>query len=526
MALSQDLNKAGLQDAQVAIATGNFDKNVHLPPPPQLPTFVRMIVIDVISDPNSEIDFNKQAIWDAQKVMNMKYANVLPRNTIIAKKVNEDSPPMFVFPFFPSHLAFPCKAGEMVWVMFENPSAKHSDIAYWFCRITEPHHVDDVNHSHPGRYFEPSMFPGAEEKFKNEKAGKAESGENFFHELRNGPVVRNEKERYTSHTNLILRGEDEDIFETLIAESDAGLLTSYESVPRYRKRPGDVVFEGSNNSLIVLGTDRQGPVASYELDPELSTPIPKFPANDFSGSAGCIDIVVGRGQTDETYGESADTTSIKGTSPGGKGPPLKKELNKSPGATLSPTEGDPDLKNDRSRILISQRTSVDKNLNISGYNKKIDDTKNFHDSPEGDPAIVIKTDKLRFVARSDIEILVTNYDEATAPDGRPRKDESDDTSEWASIVIKSNGDIVMKPSKSGFIKLGDETANRALLCTGEPVSSVSLGKVSKVDAKLVINNTMGGQIGVPGLKSTGTWAKKILVTGADAPDESWPERGE
>lgn len=515
--MSLGKHKPGLTDLLRGYAEGRLDSTNYPETIEQLPTFVRMVVMDVVNDPYGEVDDKKLAGWSSIGVMNMTYARVLPRNTIIAKRVNVDGPPMFVFPFFPSHLSFPCKAGEMVWVMFEKPDAAISEMAYWFCRITEPHHVDDVNHSHPGRNFETSMFPSSKERFKNEKVGKSESGENVWHELRNGPVIKTGEGRGTVPTNAILRGESEDVFERLITETDASKLTVYEPVPRYRKRPGDVVLEGSNNSLIVLGTDRNGTVADYVSPPPgedasliKNSKVPTIPGEDFRESSGTIDMVVGRGQTDSTLGKIADTTSIKDAAAGKKGTTLKRELDKSPDS-LEKNEGDPDLKNDRSRILISQRTSVDGNLRLSKYNSKFKIT----DEPKGEPAIVIKTDKLRLVARSDIEILVTNYDKGKSPDGLTRKDESDDFGKWASIVIKTNGDIVMKPSDKGFIKLGDETANKALLCTDLPAVTAD-GKVLPTTAALT--NTMGGSFGGTQIPTQGTWAKKILVTGARDPD--------
>jgi len=39
----------------------------------------------------------------------------------------------------------------------------------------------------------------------------------------------------------------------------ANKVVTKEPVPRFNKRPGDTVFAGSNNTLIVLGEDRTGP---------------------------------------------------------------------------------------------------------------------------------------------------------------------------------------------------------------------------------------------------------------------------
>jgi len=456
---------------------------------PTSPTFVKMIVLDVISYPNIEnINEDKKSTWYGMGVSNMKLVDILPRNTIIAQRVGEHVKPMFVFPFFPSHLSLPCKPGECVWAMVEKPDATELEIAYWFCRVVEPHVSDDINHSHPGSATEVTLKPGIIEKANSVSNGSSESGENIWYEMRNAPVVITGNTR-TSGQNQILRDypNDEDIFEKLITETNASSLMTYESVPRFSKRPGDVVLEGSNNTLLVLGTNRNGSIDTI----------------NFPKEAGSIDIVTGRGQTKETSGISASTTSIvdANTEKGKKGAELKKELNKAH-EFLAKSEGDPDMKNDRSRILVSQRTSVDSNFSLSDYNSKLQ----VADTTSGDAAIVIKTDKVRLIARSDIELVVTGFSTSNETDRKDRKDQNDDSEKWASITIKANGEIIIKPSKTSVIKLGDETADKAILCTSIAANVVA----GKVKSSTIIS-TGGGALG-DGASKHGLFASKVLVT--------------
>ena len=176
---------------------------------------------------------------------------------------------------------------------------------------------------------------------------------------------------------------------------------------------------------------------------------------------------------------------------------------------MTSTEGDPDFRNDRSRILISQRTNVDSNFGLT------DDPSPKRgqpsDSLDGDAAVVINTDKIRLIARSDVEIVVMGFTESTVPGKKGLKDQVDDTSKWASIVIKADGNIVFRPGDSGYIKLGDDSADRALLCTDAPATKAD-GKVSAATPPLT--NTMGGKFGGTQIPTQGTWAKKVLVTGA------------
>lgn len=501
-----------------AATEGNLSAGSYVPPQqPTAPTFIRMVVLDVIFDPNNDVsDQKKQLFWsvgskERDAVSNPEYTNVLPRNTIVARRVGSDLPPMFVFPFFPSHLSMPCKAGESVWVMLEKPSTEQAQMAFWFCRISEPHPSDDVNHSHHANAFEPTSNPKLQDLFSNEKAGAP--GEEAWSELRNGPVVLVNGERKTSADSVLLRNAPEDIFERLIQKSDASRLTVYEAVPRFRKRPGDLAFEGSNNTLIVLGTDRSGRVAEYaspvEDDEKLTrTKVVKYPTDDFRESAGSIDMVAGRGQLDRTFGKETKTTSIKGVTATAKGKEIKKEIDKSLSA-IKKSEGDPDYENDRSRILISQRTSPDTKFKISDHNGGFDPP--VSDSTEGDAAIVIKSDKVRIIARSDIQMLVTNYADGESVVRKKIKLEETDVSKWASITIKRTGDIVFTPSEEGYIMLGDDQADRALLCTDSPAIKAG-GAVSPATPPL--SNTMGGKLGGTQIPTQGTWAKKVLVTGA------------
>lgn len=477
-----------------------------------LPTFTRMIVLDVISDP-SIIDDNKIDYWkNVLKVSNSRFAKILPRNSIVAQPANVGktriTPVMFVFPFFPSHLALPCKPGEMIWTMFEDPNARIKEIAYWFCRIAEPHTIDDVNHTHHAAQLNDSSDD-------NIKKVMEEGKQITTYELRNGKTqTTKDGVKFTAKDSNTLESKDVEVFEKLITQTDAAALMQYESIPRFRKRPGDVAIEGSNNTLIVLGTDRANTLADYEfIASHPSRGIIPAISRDFRGGAGAIDLVAGRGMTPFTGGNFTTTNRINDDQE------LKKEIIKDL-TTISPTEGDPDFAQDRSRVLISQRTSPDQNFGLKEYLSRQMLSQNIIDSPDGDAAIVIKSDKIRIVARSDISFIVTDYTENKSIDGSDINVKSSelDSSKWASITIRRNGDIIFSPSNKGVIKLGGDDASQAILCT----SYVANNNEGIVNAS-PIATTGGGFIGTFGnnidsaaaeLKQTpdlGTFSTKVLI---------------
>ena len=483
--------------------------------PATMPTFRRMIVLDVISDPRAILGNDRKKIDYYKSVLgisNIKYVNVLPRNTIVGQMIRSDQPPMFVFPFFPSHLSLPCKPGECVWAIIEDPELNPIDIAYWMCRITEPHIADDVNHTHPSRASDPS-FAGIDRSSKVERS-KNDGKTSPRYELRNGVAQVNYGQRSTDLNNLIVANTaQEDYFELLVTQTDSAQLVEFEAIPRFKKRPSDIVLEGSNNALIVLGTDRISSIGTFVDDAEQQNgPRPSI-ANSayFTRSAGSIDLVVGRGQTAPTFGKQTFTTTILGSTKDKPGLEFKHELAKAEDE-ITPREGDFDVVNDRSRIQISQRTNVDDNYTLADFNSQ---KFGIEDSIEGDAAIVIKTDKIRLIARSDMQFIVKGFKSANNVIDEIIMNELDDEVNWSTITIKSNGDVIIKPSEKGMIKLGDDNADRALLCTDFPATLIETPNQTSVSAATApLLNTMGGKFGGTGISLQGTWASKILVTGA------------
>lgn len=473
------------QADQYLEANAKYDRNSV----GNLPNFERYVIIDVISDP-SVIDPIKLSHWEhTLNVKNIKYCASAPRNSIIAKKVLSSNHPtsesaMVLYPFFPPHLALPAKPGEHVWVMFENQDAGISEIGYWMCRIVGPHFVEDVNYTHLDRQFDPSFVPGTADLFEGKDDPK--------YEFPNGVTVDDNGERSQIVSTMSISGDDK-VYEKLLKDSDASKNIKYEPVPRYRKRPADFVIEGSNNSLLVFGTDRTGPSTNYSSDPDKGK-IPKLNSDDDpkDEGSGMIDIVVGRGQTEKTSGKKVSNKIGKS------------ELGKS-AKELTEKEGDPDLKNDRSRIILSQRTKTDKNFGITKIVNKHSDS-GITDADAS--SIVVKSDKIRLIARKDLVILVTAANESNADGSIKDNSETVDPSKCASLIIKTNGDIVFTPSEEGVIKLGGEDAKKAILCFDEKAGGV-IAAGGKVIAPVPIMSTMGGFIG--GGAVHGVAATKILV---------------
>lgn len=453
--------------------------------------FARMIVLDVICDPTI-IDQNQIDRFKELGITNIMYANSLPRNSIVAQMVADGTPgsarqPMFLFPFFASHIAMPVKAGEHVWVLlYPDFEKRNASLGYWMSRIVEPNFVDDVNHTHAPRTFDSSYIKGTLDEFKNDKT--------VSYDYQNGSTTvdaNGEKNVVASSAPLLncpYVKSDKDAYKELIQNTNAGRLAPIEPIPRFRKRPGDLALEGSNNSLIVLGTDRTGPVASYTDDADYLTKIASIPSSDFRERSGMIDLVVGRGTTKKTLGKTAENelSFVE----------IAKTIKNDDVEMIE--EGDPDYRDDRARVAIFQKTKIDEKLSLTSFNSA---EFSIEDSADGDSVVVIKADKLRLVARKDIELVVSNFE----TDSAGNITESTDPTKACAIVLKTNGDIVFRPADTGVIKLGSDQANKAIVCTDRG-AAVNAGEVTAAP----IVSTMAGFIATrsPG---QGTYAKKVLV---------------
>jgi len=178
--------------------------------------------------------------------INSSATDVMPLNSCIAF-LSDDvdgttaSKPVLCYPFFPPHLSLPLKPGEHIWIMKESSTVADANY-YWMCRKPAIRQVDDLNITHHEREREVSNAltslhapgsPGAPLKDENihtvNNFGPAAAGNSFsmeeFDRIHQGSVAY--REEFTG-----------------------------EVVPRQAKRCGDLLIQGSNNSHIMLGTEK------------------------------------------------------------------------------------------------------------------------------------------------------------------------------------------------------------------------------------------------------------------------------
>jgi len=295
----------------------------------------------------------------------------MPRGSILARYIdNPDKPDVRIFyPFF-SHMSMPVKAGEQVFVQ------DNGVIGYWFTRKVSDSVAEDPNYTHNDRSNYSSTF------IKNE--------------LSTGTVNPVAKLFPDDGFAGISYGEVVGLAETTQSEFVG------EAVPRYSTVSSDFSLQGSNNSLIVLGSSAT--------------------LGQSSTTSGLIDIVVGRGQSSSTAPQASYLNA-------------RRYLETDKTAQQNLNEGSLDLINDLSRIHVSMNMNPDASFDSS-----------FGEDTGSGPSVVIKTNKVRVFAREDIKISVGNDENS------------------AGIIIKSTGDIVIIPSPTGLVKIGGDDADKAILC--------------------------------------------------------------
>jgi len=394
----------------------------------------RAVVVEILYDLAA---FTEEEFTELQELVSTPdLLASAPRNSVIARSVtagadkratvetdeesNEEKGTVGIlcYPFFPPHLCFPIKPGEQVWVINDSPDVT-AGVSYWMCRIPEPDHIDGVNYTHGDRKFVGSTG----EKSSSEKSASAQGEElDADAEIFGFPNGPGTEDAFSLNTELA--------YEEIVNASLSYLSFIPEPVPRFTKRPGDLVIQGSNNALICLGQDRgwthpdssvtrtdaDGAEASNATLEDGDTTL------DASISTGCIDIVAGRGRYDfRVLGGSVDaepeltaSRSVKNVPPEEGGRDAYDETNKNPvgddtadvNRLDTPAEGDPDLENDAARLYVAMAMQVDKSFHIDKEGDTIPSAIDGNIAPAEDEssiefpaAIVAKSDEIRLIAR-------------------------------------------------------------------------------------------------------------------------------
>lgn len=332
-------------------------------------TQIKTLVKAPISDPKP-----RATLEDEEFDLNVdeaKLVNDMPRNSIVAipvgpsQQVETLNEMILCYPFFSSHFCLPVKKGEVVWVFVESPFESEEDLGdgpfYWMSRVHGSLLSEDVSFTHYERQFE-LLNLNISEKDQAEKE--------VIDLMKNyGPGFPG---------NMF----SDSIKDTAYSSIESDMMP----VPRFTKTPGDLVLQGSHNTVISLGTTiADSRDESGKRDQKQSLDLSNSPRNVYDsefGSSGAIDLVVGRSSilsaidrlTEEdisiAYGQGGSPVTVLndlGHYETKKNPTfLDTEMSKE---ILHPRnfnmqEGDPDIITDASRVYLTMDDEIDSTFGI------------------------------------------------------------------------------------------------------------------------------------------------------------------
>ena len=336
--------------------------------------FFTGVVREFISNP-AALESEERDSIQSTVVGGEKYVNRMPRNSMVVEIIG-NSKPRICYPFFSPHLSLPVKPGEQVWVLF--PDGGVGEIGYWLTRKSTDLKVDDLNYTHLPRI---GLF--------NQSSTDTDTSDFKTFPFPKGPGI-------DSLSNPIPGVAP---YKKLKANSSAykDQFTG-EPVPRFSKRCPDLILQGSNNTLICLGEDRGVTVSG-------DTAVGTTSTDTSVKSQGTIDIVVGRGMP----GSPAEPVGTGPTDTPGDNIDPYDEIDKIPELTGAgvdnANEGDPDFKNDLSRIYLSMNTDGDSNLSLEYPDTGTAGVK---------PYAIVKSDEVRLVARETGSVRIIKEGSNTA----------------------------------------------------------------------------------------------------------------
>lgn len=452
----------------------------------QSATLFKAVVLEVIADPFSLTEDEIESI--AQTVNNPELADIMPINSIIAKIISTDSgqsvnPNTILFPFYQSHIMLPINPGEVVYVIYEDLKGLGNKIGHWITRIHSPKTVEDVNYTHHDRKYDVTMNPAQYSTLDKKNTNEQVIGPDF----QNGGGTNE-----TFSISVSKKGENP--YDTIFKQSKTKNLITPEPVPRWKKRPSEMVLQGSNNTLICLGEDR---ISNIDNN------------NDSKGQAGTIDIVVGRGREMPKTDSDEPINNAPRIIKNSRGffetdkAPYRRNFQKKDNVN----EGDPNFSTDASRLYISMQTNGDNNFGIEINST---DSLQLPQLPEngtfGKGFIVGKSDHIRFVARQDTEKNV-NGTVLLIKEGEPDRN-------LGYFFIDENGNIQIEGPKIYSGKSTGETEPTVLYTNYQETINSLQNQINNLTS--IIEQAFSSAIGnlgapIPSLLTVGT-SKTISST--------------
>ena len=365
-------------------------------------SFYKAIVLDVITDAENSPGPHG-TVWGVPATDRSENA---PENSCVIALFGaggQASGPMIAYPFFPPHLSVPITPGEAVWVVSPPLSKPDTEDCYWVCKISGTSKTEDVNLAHLFRKPATQGDSGTQKVRTSELAQQPPNSQNNslpgFLNTEGGVNILKPMKTPLSGEDLS-KGNP---FNQIFSGSKAIKNCYFEPVPGFVKRPGDLVIQGSNNSVLWLGQDRGFTPEQMVLGPTGSSA--NIPPKKNSGT---IDIVAGRSRYIIPEGT---TKAVQSPLPirTGVSTVLNTrgyfERDKNSKIGNNPLSGDLDFDVDASRIYVSMKTNGDKNFALTNeFDRLPAAIITGSIQPVSESAYIIaKSDEVRIIARKQLE---------------------------------------------------------------------------------------------------------------------------
>jgi hypothetical protein len=273
-------------------------------------------------------------------------ANTALVRVITGKEYKNSGKLLVCHPLLPQHLQLPIKVGEHVFFF------RYGNIGYWLARVPDVRTVEDVNYSHGDRRHMHAPSTESTIDQANSASGDSKKKTGIF----------NDGGGSEDQVNF----SPDDSYEKILETSTTNNSITKEPVPFFLKRPGDLVLQGSNNTLICLGQNRGWTKKDEEF--EITNAFYEEPIPE----SGAIDLVVGRGRyvpinptTDSADGDDPIRTSARLMTNTVEGQLEADRMSALNEITVSPIEGDPDYEYDAARFNLSIKASYDENFFVT-----------------------------------------------------------------------------------------------------------------------------------------------------------------
>lgn len=304
----------------------------------------------------------------------------------------------------------PIAPGEQVYVIYEDLAGTDNHVGFWMSRVHGYETFEDVNYTHYDRRF----------AMANNKANYSVSASNSRPTGNIPESFQNGGGSQSTVTLDLHQDATQNPYDLIFSGSSASKYLSPEPVPRWKKRPQEFIIQGANNTLIMLGEDRNGPISGAIQQ----TPVDIAKNLAKPRQAGAIDLVAGRGRYFQAAGlNPRDSNSPNNPAKLESTAPLVVanergylETDKNPYRTskeniANPIEGDPSPIYDAARIYIVQQSRVDENYKLVPDNGGIayPDECLANEQPVrtdtlGRSYVVTKADHLRMIARREPQL--------------------------------------------------------------------------------------------------------------------------